>query len=130
MVEISTPSFLIVSEARQLSGDLPAKSIGGPTRSGDFPVESTLFLLAKHSRPVTELFTVWSSSQRQPPRDDINCSCLAELEEGEYGEDEVGVDEDEEEENGSVHDDGEGEREADTENYEAKNDLQHRELQV
>ena len=35
---------------------------------------------------------------------------IQELEEGEYKEDEVEVDEDEEEENGSVHDDGEGER--------------------
>ncbi|KAK9180254.1 hypothetical protein WN943_029462 [Citrus x changshan-huyou] len=105
-----------------------------PLRNSYLP-QSTLFLLAKHSRPVTELFTVWSS-QWQPPRDGIR-SCLIiflddiqELEEGEYEEDEVEVDEDEEEENGSVHDDGEGEREADTENYEAENDLQHRELQV
>ena len=55
---------------------------------------------------------------------------IQELEEGEYEEDEVEVDEDEEEENRSVHDDGEWERDADTENYEAENDLQHRELQV
>ncbi|KAK9206190.1 hypothetical protein WN943_016463 [Citrus x changshan-huyou] len=106
-----------------------------PPRNSYLP-QSTLFLLAKHSRPVTELFTVWSSSQWQPPRDGIS-SCLIiflddiqELEEGEYEEDEVEVDEDEKEENRSVHDDGEGEREVDTENYEAENDLQHRELQV
>ncbi|KAK9232276.1 hypothetical protein WN943_022521 [Citrus x changshan-huyou] len=42
-----------------------------PPRTSYLP-QSTLFLLAKHSRPVTELFTVWSSSQRHPPRDGIS----------------------------------------------------------